>query len=248
MLIFLKRNWAEGRVQRLGALFAFEFVVVLLGVFTAQLLQEHFDRRLDAERFEATREALNEQTEVAATSLMIRGLQAQCIRSNLERVIEAVERDQQVDLSNETAHPPHPAASMSIWSSEVIRDARRFMSPGSVKLYDDLAGQAADVTELRRQEEEWWAALLLARDGGQGLSDRRKTEVLLAAHKLQHAFQGWEYAITSMAGNLIRTGQDADFEYIERLHSGEGVCREEVRGILPEWREGFAEAKRRHES
>ena len=248
MFTFIKRGWAQTNPWKWVALFIFEFVVVLLGVLVAQRLQEQFEVRREAERFAVTKEVLDEQALSAGTNLLIRGLQAQCIRDNLTKVRTVVRSNAPDDISDLTAHPPHPPVTLSVWSSEVARDARRFLDPDTVRHYDYLHTMAENVTESRHAEEEWWANVIMATDGARSLSERERSDVVLASYKLDHAFEGWDRAGASFASILIQLGMEPDFDRIERIHSGEGVCREEVSSMLGQWRDAIAEAKRRYEA
>lgn len=243
MFAFLKRHWAKTDPLKWVSLFIFEFVVVLLGVMVAQSLQERFELRREEERFEATREVLNEQAVSAGTNLMIRGFQAICIRNNLAKIRNAALANTSEDLSDIMGHPPHPPVTLGVWSSEVARDARRFLDPDIVRHYDYFSTMAENVTVSRHSEEEWWATILLASGGVRRLSERERSDVVLASFKLDHAFEGWEKGPAYYAATLLRLGLEPDFDSIERIHSGEGICHEDVRAQLPEWREAMVEAR-----
>ena len=244
MFAFFKRRWLSINPWKWVGLFLFEFTVVLLGVLVAQQLQERFELRREADRFEVTRSVLDEQARSAGTNLIVRGLQADCIKRNLATVREAVRNNLATDLADLTSHPPHPPVSMSVWSSEVARDARRFLDPERVQQYDFIASNAEMVTLSRQSEEEWWANVLLATDGAQRLSERERSDVALATYKLDHAFEGWSGAVTSFAQLLLLLDLEPDVDLIEAYHQGDGVCAAEVRALLPQLRAGLATARK----
>ena len=245
MFAIIKRNWIKNRPLYWAGLFMFEFIVVLLGVLVAQTLQERFEKRREAERFEVTRAVLDEQVVNAHNGLLARGLQARCIRSNLATIRQAVADRDGRDLSAIAAHPPHPPTSITVWDSATAREARQYLTSQELQLYDYIARSGEEVTASRRMEEEWWASVLLAAQGAQTLTAAERTEVTLATLKLDHAFEGWDEGLGSMLGILWYLGLEADLDEIERMHQGDGVCAEEVRGYMPAMRQNVEALRQR---
>ncbi|RPF71133.1 hypothetical protein [Aurantiacibacter spongiae] len=236
MFALFKRHWLRAQPLKWIGLFAFEFLVVLSGVLVAQSLQERFEQRREQERFAATRVVLDEQVEAAVTNFLSRALQARCVRANLATIRQAVSQGTAADLSAIVRHPPHSQSAINVWSGDTAREARRHLDPDEVRRYDFLASLSQDVIDLRRQEEEWWAAVLLASDGGAGLNEQERTEAMLAAYKLDHAYEGWDQAVPTLVGSLRVFGLEPDVDAIERSHQGDGVCAAEVRALLPRLR------------
>ena len=239
MFAIFKHRWLKSRPLYWAGLFVFEFIVVLLGVLVAQSLQERFENRREAERFETTQAVINEQIVNSQIGILSRGLQSACIRTNLATIREAVRNREAGDFSAIAGHPPHPPTSVSVWNGETAREARRYLAPEYVQMYDYLATVGAEVTAMRRLEEEWWASIMLAADGGANLTDAERTEVILASYKLDHAFEGWNQSVGPMLGRLWYLGLEPHLDVIEAMHQGDGVCAEQVRGYLPDLREGW---------
>lgn len=248
MLTFFKLRWPDFSLVKWVGLFAFEFVVVLLGVLTAQTLQERFQARQERESFESTRMALDEQFAQVGTAMVMRGLQARCVEANLQKIIAAVKNGESADLSAITTHPPYLSSALTIWNGELAARARTHMDSEAVGAYD-FADTVSDGLKSSAQEEEaWWAVMALASDGGAGLNEIEKAEVLIAAHKLRHAYEGWERAPTTFETSFRLLDIEPDIDLIESYHSGKAVCAREVLADLLAYRQTRNSADGREES
>jgi hypothetical protein len=229
MLIFLKRFWASDRPLKWAGLFLFEFVVVLLGVLCAQLLQEYFEGRREAARFETVKALINDQMRGVATMIVARGVQVPCVEEKLETVLSAVDKGEKADLSAVIRHPPSLSGRFTIWAGEVPSLARKYVSPEEMSFYEYMATVSAFVDREATREDSLWATLALASTGGAGLSDVEKAEVRKAAYQLEHAYEGFDKAAFALAPRFRQLGTLPSIEGIRAQHAGDAPCAGEVR-------------------
>ena len=98
------------RARRLVQLFAFEFVVVLLGVLAAQLLQDWYAERKDARRAQAVLAAFAGETRRFVTTAEYRDRAHACEMARLARLAELVRTGGTADEA-ERATPLMPSPS-----------------------------------------------------------------------------------------------------------------------------------------
>jgi hypothetical protein len=232
MLVLWKRFRASDRAWKWAGLFVFEFIVVLLGVLCAQLLQEYFESRREAQRFETVKALIDEQLRSVATMIVTRGLQLPCVDQKLTRVLEAVDNEEQVDLSQVIRHPPNTSGRFTIWAGDVPSLARRYVSPRNMTFYEYMATVAAFVDREATREDSLWATLALAADGGAGLSDIEKAEVRKAAYQLEHAYEGFDQAMLALTPSFRELGTLPSLDQIRVQHGDGTPCSQEVRLAL----------------
>ena len=227
MFAILKRDWLRSAPLRWAGLFAFEFAVVLLGVLAAQSLQERFAARQDRASFTQTRSALDEQVQTVGSAMIMKGLQARCVRSNLETIVAAMEAEEPLPEETFTTHPPKGAIDLSIWNGDLAARARTYAEPEAVYAYEFMAAVSDGLVASAQNEEAWWATLGMA--DAANLPQDRRTHVLLAARNLLHAYEGWERAPAALDAMMTQLGVDPQWEWIGRMHGAEVPCAREVR-------------------
>ena len=228
MFAYLKERAGKLDGPKWAAIFLFEFVVVLLGVLAAQMLQERFQAQQAKSNFESNRAALNLQLDNVGTALVQRGLQAECVSENLTRLITAVEARQPLPGDIFTTHPPKGAGELTIWDGSLAAQTRKYLSDEEAGAYEFLALVAGDLRKAAQREESDWATLALAKGRAQDLGDAGRTQVLLAANNLLHAYEGWERAPATTLRLMSLVGSQAQPGRILAVHQ-EGVpCRRAV--------------------
>lgn len=232
MFLLLKKRLNELDGPKWVAIFVFEFVVVLLGVLAAQMLQERFQKQQARSAFEANRAALNRQLDNVGTGLIQRGLHAECVTQNLRAIVDALESGQRVPEGVFTTHPPKGSGELTVWDGALASQTRTYLTDSEVGAYEFLGLVAGDLRAAAQQEEIDWATLALAKNNAAGLGDAGRTQVLLAANNLLHAYEGWERAPATVAGLMETVGAKPQPERILAVHPEGALCREAVIGGL----------------
>lgn len=234
MFIALKQRIEQLDGPKWAAIFVFEFVVVLLGVLTAQMLQERFEAQQAKSSFDASREALNRQLDNVGTSLILRGLQARCVTDNLRRIVESVEAGRSLPDGVFTTHPPRGFGDLTVWDGTLAAQTRQYLSPQEATAYEFLGLVAGDLRAARLDEERDWATLALAKNNAARLGDAGRTQVLLAANSLLHAYEGWERAPATTAGLMQAIGSQPNSDQILQIQPEGTLCQTEVVAGLDE--------------
>ncbi len=225
MFLALKQSLKNINGWKWAALFLFEFVVVLLGVLAAQMLQERFQAQQQKASFEANRIALNRQLDNVGTGFIQRGLQTQCVVKNLRRIVATVEAGRALPEGVFTTHPPKGAGELTVWDSELAAQTRKYLDDQDAGTYEFLGLIAGDLRSAAQREESDWATLALANNNVSQLGDAGRTQVLLAANNLLHAYEGWERAPATVAGLMQRVGARPDPNQIRAVHPEGALCR-----------------------
>jgi hypothetical protein len=234
-LVALKRFWTSDRPLKWAGLFFFEFIVVLLGVLCAQLLQERFEVRREAKRFETIQALMDDQMRGVATMILTRGLQVPCVDEKLERVLAALDRNERADLSQTIKHPVRASGRLSIWSGDVPSLARKYVSAKDMNFYEYMATVSEFVDRDATREDSLWAVLALAEQGGAGMSDVEKAEVRKAAYQLEHAYEGFDKAAVALAPRFQKLGTPPSLKTIHAQHQGKAPCADQVRSGLRQY-------------
>lgn len=228
MFTLLKKRLGELDGSKWAAIFVFEFVVVLLGVLAAQMLQERFQAQQAKDAFTASREALNRQLDSVGTSLIVRGLQAECVTGNLRQIVDAVEAGRALPEGVFTTHPPRGFGELTVWDGTLAAQTRKYLSPQEASAYEFLGLVAGDLRKAAQEEETNWATLALAKDDATALGDAGRTQVLLAANSLLHAYEGWERAPATTARLMGSIGSQPIPREIDASHPEGALCRDAV--------------------
>ena len=134
------------RARRLVQLFAFEFVVVLLGVLAAQLLQDWYAERKDARRAQAVLAAFAGETRRFVTTAEYRDRAHACEMARLARLAELVRTGGTADEA-ERATPLMPMPIITDWSDDTRQIVARHA--GETELADAQAARAYAVKAAR---------------------------------------------------------------------------------------------------
>lgn len=228
MFTLLRHRLGELDGPKWAAIFVFEFVVVLLGVLAAQMLQERFQAQQARANFEASRTALNRQLDNVGTSLIQRGLQAECITVNLREIIVSVEAGQPLREGVFTSHPPKGAGELTAWDGALAAQTRKYLPAQLAESYEFLGLVAGDLRNGAQREETDWATLALARSDASRLGDAGRTQVLLAANNLLHAYEGWERAPATTLRLMRQIGAEPQPNRIRTVHRGDTPCSRDV--------------------
>lgn len=228
MFVLLKQRLDQLDGPKWAAIFVFEFIVVLLGVLAAQTLQERFQQRQARESFDASRAALNRQLDNVGTSMIQRGLQAPCVTQNLEQIIAAVEAGRPLPDGVFTNHPPKGSGELTVWDGSLAAQTRKYLTEQEASAYEFIGLVAVDLRNAAQREESDWATLALAKNNAGSLGDAGKTQVLLAANNLLHAYEGWERAPATLVGLMKGVGAKALPDRITQVNAGEALCSQSV--------------------
>lgn len=228
MFTLLRKRLGELDGPKWAAIFVFEFIVVLLGVLAAQMLQERFEAQRERNAFEANREALNRQLDSVGTTLILRGLQAECVTRNLRQIVDAVEAGRALPEGVFTTHPPRGFGELTVWDGALAAQTRKYLTPQEATSYEFLGLVAGDLRDASQAEERDWATLALAKENAGNLGDAGRTQVLLAANSLLHAYEGWERAPAMTAGLTAAIGAQPSAAQMMNIQPEGSLCREEV--------------------
>lgn len=243
MFLSLRQRLGEIDLPKWSAIFLFEFVVVLLGVLAAQMLQERFEANRAKASFEDERTALNRQLDNVGSSMILRGLQSRCVTSNLEEIVAAIEEGRAFKDGVFLSHPPMGAAELTVWDGEFATSARRYLDEEEVAGYQFLGLVATDMKSLGESEKAHWATLGLASRNPARMSEARKIEILLAAHKLLLTHEGWDRAPATVVALMQKVGAVPQFDEMERVNDSNTPCAQEASVALAELRKIVAQGK-----
>lgn len=167
----------RGRGRRLVQLFAFEFVVVLLGVMAAQLLQDWFSERRDARLAYSAVRSFEEETKRFVTTAEYRLRVHECEIGRLNRLRELV-RTGGAATEAERESPLMPMPVITEWSDEMRQLITRHVNPQMLNRHGALRLLAQMIAERQRQLEDQWADFLLL--APEALDPGNKGELALA--------------------------------------------------------------------
>ena len=159
------------RARRLVQLFAFEFVVVLLGVLAAQLLQDWYAERKDARRAQAVLAAFAAESRRFVTTAEYRDRAHACEMARLARLAELVRTGGTADEA-ERATPLMPMPIITDWSDDTRQIVARHAGEADLARYDGLKLLAGMISERQRLLEDQWADFRLLAPGAGGAANR----------------------------------------------------------------------------
>lgn len=156
------RDWAYSprgrRSARLAKLFLFEFVVVLLGVLAAQMVQEY---AADARAREDARTALERAGREAASfrataEYWLRA--GPCLEQRMERIMLAAASGSN-HSAQDVARPHLPFSSITPWSETTAVTVRRVHGDSRLANYVALRTAASRMADVSRDLAAEWAVL-----------------------------------------------------------------------------------------
>ncbi len=228
MFAFFKRHWARSNPWKWAGLFAFEFVVVLLGVLCAQMLQERFEDRRERARFEATRAVIVSQARSVAEAVVVRDLQKNCVQSNLRQILASVESGQSGDFGIIVNHPARSAPKFDVWSGEVPTLARKYLEPEDLLFFEYIATLNDLLNRELQKEEPLWAHLQLAINGGANLSEAEQLAIKQSVFEIEHFYQAYGGASQQLLPQLMAMGLAPDPDRIIAQHREGAPCTAQV--------------------
>ena len=189
----------RGRGRRVAGLFIFEFIVVVLGVLAAQLLQDWFGQLNDQRRAREVVAAFEDEARRFAMTAEFRLRTHECEVGRLAR-LTALTRGGRAASEVERYMPMMPMPVITRWEEQSRRGVERHFDPKVLPRYDSLLVLATMMSERQRQLENQWADFrLLDPDAGPIDPQNRATLALSAARTA-----GLLYAIDMNAGLVAK--------------------------------------------
>jgi hypothetical protein len=146
----------RGRGRRLSSLFLFEFVVVVLGVLAAQLLQDWFGRRAEERRANEAVAAFEQEAQQLATTSAFRVRTHECEANRLQQLIRVARAGASATLE-QRAMPLMPMPVITPWEEGTRSAVRRHAAPEVLQRFDALRVLATMMGERQRRLEDQWA-------------------------------------------------------------------------------------------
>lgn len=172
------------RIRRLSGLFVFEFVVVLLGVLAAQMLQENFaDARARRDAKATVERARQEAAGFRSTSEYWLAA-VPCLERKMDELMRAAAEG----VDGAELHGPRPRMPLSAltpWSEATMNAARQTYGDEAVAVYFALHTMAIKMADDSHELAGDWALLSLAdpRFGPVSREDRINTRLAAARIK-----------------------------------------------------------------
>jgi len=197
------------RARRLAGLFLFEFVVVVLGVLVAQMLQERAaTARAETDARVAVARAASEAATFRATSeYWLRA--GPCLETRMDELMRAAANNTPDSISR-GPRPRMPLSAFTPWSETTTMTARRVYGDRLVSRYAALETMAAKMAQDSHELAGEWALLGLIDPalGAVGREDRFNAR--LAAGRIK----GWLASLNVTAFHAVdaaeRLGVKAD--------------------------------------
>lgn len=172
------------RTKRLAGLFVFEFVVVVLGVLAAQMLQEYFaDARSRREVAATVERARQEAAGFRATSEYWLAA-GPCLDRKMDELMRAAAEG----VDRPQLHGPRPRMPLSAstpWSEATMNAARQIYGDEEVSVYFALHTMAAKMAEDSHDLAGDWSLLGLADPRLGPVSREDRTNARLAAGRIK---------------------------------------------------------------
>lgn len=204
---------AEQRFARAAKLFAFEFAVVLLGVFVAQMLQsmsaETQARTQTAEAIDKLRLDIGRLREITAFWQKY----GECLADHTTQIATVAANGATMPTA-EIGRPALPLPQFTSWSETTILNARRWFGETPINNYRRF-GQNADVMlNLSRDIAREWAAFGLLDPAYGTPSEADRANVRLAAMRIRTLIKMEIYKAREVLDESTRIGvTPADQDY-----------------------------------
>jgi hypothetical protein len=169
----------KGRGRRVAAVFAFEFVVVVLGVLVAQLIGDWFAGRAEAQRATEALALLDQEANRFATTSEYRLRAHECEVRRLKRFGALVRAGGTLPPA-ELPPPIMPMPSISEWSDGTRAAVARHGDSRDLQRYDGLRLLAQMISERQRRLEDQWADFALLGSDWAGSDAGRRSDLALA--------------------------------------------------------------------
>lgn len=206
------RGWfGKLRRKRWFVLFAFEFLVVVLGVLVAQSLATYFERASEERRASDTIDALRVELELLDIEVEKRRRSYLCTVFRLELMQKRL-NDGQVAIPHRMYHPPEGSLiTFTGWDSSTVSSMRRFLEPEEIVGIVRVGELAEELSRLQLIEREAWNDLhRLSEDLGEPSdADRSAAKGGLVSGKL--AIGAILQTASQIENNLEVLGVQADY-------------------------------------
>ncbi|WP_271078825.1 hypothetical protein [Aurantiacibacter sp. MUD61] len=220
---FRKRDRTPGRKRRIAKLFLFEFVIVVLGVLTAQLLSEAV---VDSRQRQDARAALALAKGEASVLLALAEISeetAPCLRERSEALLG-------IAMSGGTVPPEAleapllPSVQITPWSDRLVGAVRDNFGGSTVGRHAILVSNAESITNANTAITQAWAEYeLLAQEFG-GVSEREQEELRQAAIDLRRSLRSRQLTIDSLRRNIEGWEVEPAEEYRQNYYDLADEC------------------------
>lgn len=203
---WLKRSVPEStrpRIWRYAGLFVFEFVVVLLGVLAAQMLQESvLDARARSDARVTVERAAKEAANFRATSEYWLSA-APCLEARMDQLM----RTAAAGTDDPAVHGPRPRMPLSdftAWSETTIIAARQVYGEGLVSDYSGLRTMAEKMAEDSHELAGDWALLGLVDPALGPVAREDRLNARVAAGRIKGRLASLQITATHMVATAER--------------------------------------------
>jgi hypothetical protein len=223
------RGWfGKLRRRRWVALFAFEFVVVVLGVLVAQGLSSYFADAAEQRRADDAMDALRVELGLLDVEVEKRRRDYWCTVFRLGLMQQRLNGGE-VAIPHRMFHPPEGSlVTFAGWDSGVIGSMRRYLEPEEIQAVIRVGELANQLEQLQRTEREAWNDMHRLSDdlGEPSETDRSTAKGGLVAGKL---------AIGSIIGvaqrlraDIEALGVSSDFSELEQYRDHPETCQQVI--------------------
>lgn len=197
------------RARRLAALFLFEFVVVLLGVLAAQMLQDRAARgRAEADARAAVDRAADEVAAFRSTAeYWLRA--SPCLASRMDSFMRAASGGTADSISAEQ-RPRMPLSALTPWSEATTITARDIYGEAAVASYSGLATMASKMAQDSHELAGEWALLGLVNPALGTVSREDRLHARLAASRIKGRLASINVTARNAVEAARRLGIQAD--------------------------------------
>lgn len=221
------KSFRRLRFERAVRLFAFEFVVVLLGVLAAQMLQERFtDARERGAAKSAMDRARSETSGFRSTADYWRSA-APCLDRNMDALMRSVAASKTIDPAL-TARPRMPLTALTPWGEDTIGAARQVYGDSVVSAFFALQTMAAKMSRDSDDLAGEWALLSLVDPSLGPISSEDRINARVAAGRIKGRLESLEVSA----------------ENAERISDSLGIAADPVRRRVLTLPQGCSELRR----
>jgi hypothetical protein len=168
------------RLQRTARLFLFEFVVVLLGVLAAQMLQDFVAERRSRDDAAFAYDQLQQNIANMKAIANFWDRSAPCLIDHVQRVAEAASVGRPLP-TNAIGRPALPTPEFTEWTEATRAAVERRFGPEVVADHDSVGQQAQIILGFNREIASDWSAFPLLDEGLGNPSVEDRANVRLSA-------------------------------------------------------------------
>ncbi len=203
------KSFRRVRFERAARLFLFEFVVVLLGVLAAQMLQERFaNARERAAAKSAMDRARSETSGFRATAEYWRSA-APCLDRNMDALMRSVATSDIIDPAL-TVRPRMPLTALTPWGEDTIGAVRQVYGDDVVSAFFALQTMAAKMSRDSDDLAGEWALLSLVNPSLGPVTSEDRMNARVAAGRIKGRLESLEVSAANTERLTERLGIAAD--------------------------------------